>query len=144
MPIDPEVASRLLSQLRKHFRTLDSLRSRTPAELLGDPAAILAVEHGLQLMIQALTDLSLHICSALDVAGLETYRDAARGLRELGFLTSGQADLFEGMIGLRNLLVHAYAEVDEARLVELARTRLDDLLALADSISDELRRRGAL
>ena len=95
-------------------------------------------------VVRRLLDVALHICGALNRTGLETYRDAVIGLRELGFLVPEQAEILEGMVGLRNLLVHGYADIDDSRIWLLLQTRLDDLPAIAAALEATLRARGAI
>lgn len=61
-------------------------------------------------------------------------RDAFAVLSEAGWLAQ-DVDL-GAMAGFRNLLVHGYAEIDDARVRDVLRTRLDDLDAFRRAIAD--------
>lgn len=144
MPVDAAIVRRLLAMVRDKHEILAFYRDMPRKELLAERGRMLAIAHGLQLAIQALIDLALHICSALGHEQLERYRDAADALGRLGVLSADQAHTLQSMIGLRNLLVHGYAEIDEQRLLQLIDNNLGDILALAERIQSELAKRGDL
>ena len=139
MPVDQAIVRRLLAIVRRNHAILEKYRQLPAADFASDEGRILAVEHGLQIMIQALIDISLHICAAMQAGKIEMYRDAPRGLLRLGLLTPEQAKTLEQMTGLRNLLVHGYANIAEERILEFLRNHLDDFTTLADTLESTLR-----
>ncbi len=144
MPVDPDVVRRLLRIVRDHLRILHDYRAMDRNEFLSEAGRMLAVKHALQVMTQALIDLGLHVCAASGVNGLETYRETARELAKAGLLTAPLAEILEQMIGLRNLLVHGYADISEHRLLGFLDERIDDFASIADGLERSLRERGVL
>jgi uncharacterized protein YutE (UPF0331/DUF86 family) len=134
MPIDQAIVKRLLGIIQDNYRILSGYQKMPLAEFHKDEGRILAVMHGLQLMIQALIDIGLHICAATQSGNIETYRDSARNLLKLGFLSAEQSRTMEQMIGLRNILVYGYAGIEENRLMEFLQNNLDDFLDLAGAL----------
>lgn len=49
------------------------------------------------------------------------YVEVARRLLDEGILAPSEADAFEGLIRLRNIIIHRYWEVDDRRIYEEAR-----------------------
>ena len=89
-------------------------------------------------------DLALHFSAALGELRIETYADAARALVDLKVLSTEQGETLRAMVGLRSLIVHAYAAIDEKRILDLLDSGLDDLAGLLDAIERDLKKRGAL
>ncbi|MBX7058295.1 MAG: DUF86 domain-containing protein [Leptospirales bacterium] len=144
MPIDVAVVQRLLAVVRKNHRIVAHYRDLPRLELAAEPGRMLAIQHGLQLAIQALIDLALHIASAAGAARLERYRDAVRALSEEKIVSPEAGERLQAMVGLRNILVHGYTDVDEVRLLELVDQRLDDFITVANQIEEALKSRGLL
>ncbi len=142
MPIDPEIARRLLRLGRQHLETLREYQRMPRAEFLSERGRMLAVLHGLQISIQRLVDLALHICGALGTAAVESYAGAVQTLIDRGMLTDESGSLLKKMAGLRNLIVHGYAEIDRDRILELLDSRLHDLAGMFDEIEASLSGRG--
>jgi len=55
------------------------------------------------------------------------YADVFTVLAEAGLLAAPTASELRDTARFRNLLVHGYATVDDERVVEILKTRLDDL-----------------
>ncbi len=134
MVADRIVVQRLLAEMEGAVATLRRHRSVTLAELEASPERAWALEHGLQIAIQALLDVGSHILAAEGAGGVEEYADIPIALAERGVLPREYADSIRGMAGFRNLLVHGYARVDLGRLLEFLRTRLDDFATFAGHV----------
>ncbi|MDN5860578.1 MAG: DUF86 domain-containing protein, partial [Pseudonocardia sp.] len=64
------------------------------------------------------------------------YGDTFRVLAEVGVINNALADRLVSLAGARNLIVHLYAEVDDARLARsIADGGLDDLSSFAARIA---------
>lgn len=134
MGIDRNVVDRLLSELEQTVATLRRLQGGTLADLQASPERGWAVEHGLQIAIQALLDVGNHILAVHGANGVEEYADILERLAERGVLPRDFAESIRGMAGFRNLLVHGYARVDLARVHEFLSTRLGDFEAFAGHV----------
>lgn len=121
-----------LRQLRKHQgRSLDELTRNT------DEAW--AVERGLQLCAQNALDIATHLAAS---AGLDApdYTTAIDHLVGLGILPQDFAARFRGIAGFRNVLVHAYLDVDPRRVHALLNERLADFAEFATHVEAALAR----
>ncbi len=79
------------------------------------------LEHRLLIAIQALLDVSTHIAVVSRARPLETYRDGVVALAGIGVLSHESANELARCAGMRNVLVHEYAGVDQARVYEALR-----------------------
>lgn len=133
--MSPGKADRALVQ--RHLRALDSavkqLRrhaGKSPEALTSEPDLLWTVERGLQLCAQNALELASHIASS-EGRDVPDYQGAIEGLRELGILPAAFVARFRGIAGFRNVLLHAYLEVDPARLHRALNQGLDDFVEFA-------------
>lgn len=96
-----------------------------------------AVERFLQVAIQACIDVATHILASRAVPIPDEYAQAFLQLGDEGLLPQDLAERMASAARFRNVLVHAYTDVDAA-LVFAGLGRLDDLEAFALHISRAL------
>ena len=132
-----------LSLLAQHLQVLKDLRKRIESgnELVEDPVLRGSVERYLHLAVEALIDVGFRICSITGSERPSRYRDVARILKNIGFLSVKGSKLLEEWIGLRNILVHAYARIDEEKVFE-ALNSTEELRAIAEELLNSVSLRG--
>jgi uncharacterized protein YutE (UPF0331/DUF86 family) len=115
-----------VQQLRHHQgKTLSALRS--------DQDATWAVERGLQLCAQNVLEIATHIVASTG-RDAPDYASAFDALAELGVLPAEFAARIRGLAGFRNVVVHAYVDVDAHRVHELLNEHLDDFAVFAGHV----------
>jgi uncharacterized protein YutE (UPF0331/DUF86 family) len=106
------VVERRLAHQRELLAAMRALHPVTPTKLADEPITKAALER----MIQAVVDLALDINAHLAVSVLSkspaTGRESFDLMVEAGVLESAQADVLKPAVGLRNILVHMYADID--------------------------------
>lgn len=85
--------------------------------------------------VEAAIDSCRHIVASEGLRAPTDFADAFAALGEGGFLPADLVPALQDMARFRNLLVHGYARVDDARVVEVLRTRLGDLEAFRRSVA---------
>jgi uncharacterized protein YutE (UPF0331/DUF86 family) len=125
--VDPGKARQLLALYRRYRGYLADLAGRSDAELREDFAVMGGVQHYLLLAIETELDLGSHIISSEGYAPPANYADIFRVLRDEHVIATGLAGRLMAMARFRNVLVHLYAEVDEARVLEILRNSLGDM-----------------
>lgn len=80
-------------------------------------------------------DVANHLIAALRLRKPERYGDAPIILTDAKVIGESISHRFEDMIRFRNLLVHAYAKVDSARLREFIRSNLEDFESFKTEIA---------
>lgn len=133
--VDPARLAGLLSRVADERRELGRLAALDDAELVADPDRLPAMKYRFVVAIEALTDAGQHVIASEGWAPPTSYAQVFTRLAEHGILDAELADRLSGMTGFRNLLVHRYAAVDDRRVIEIARTRLDDLDAARAAIA---------
>lgn len=113
----------------------------TELRTLGDPARIRSdlreerfFEHTLQIAIQSVLDVASHIVSEERLGEPRSNHELIDLVARHGWIPAGLELPLHRMIGFRNVLVHGYESVDLAVVEDIARNRLDDLLAFASAV----------
>lgn len=123
--VDPDRVRRLLTVLERYRGLL--------AEDDPDPYRR---RHLVQTAAQICIDLANHVIASDGHRVPRDYGDAFRVLAEVGVLDGHLAERMVALAGIRNLIVHLYAEVDDDRLARAVRHGgLDDLSTFATRIA---------
>ena len=99
-----------------------------------------AIERNLQLAIEFCIDIGEMIISSIGLERPENYRDVITILGKNDVLPLDFADEFARAAGMRNILVHAYDEIDLDFLKEVLGNQLDDFDVYVKHILDFLER----
>ncbi len=136
--LDASVLAERTAAVQRH---LDRVRDRLPEDPttlrpMSDTtdAVILHLWQALQIVI----DMAVSACVGRGLGSPPTYGDAFRALGENGAIDGALADRLARAAGFRNVLVHAYADLDLRRVHTAARQAPDDLLAFLAAIRDQL------
>ncbi len=124
------IARRLLA-LSESLANLERPECRDPARLLVDATLRAAVERWLQVSIEACLDVAHNVIANEAWTPAPTGRAAFTTLAAHGLIAPDLAQRLGKAVGLRNLLVHDYADVDVQRLASIIAADLDDLRAFA-------------
>ncbi len=116
----------------------DLRRLARPERLDEDVRERRFVEHTLQLAIQACLDAASHLVSAERLGEPKTNRAMFTLLAQAGWIDTHQAETMFKIVGLRNILVHGYANVDLGVVRDVVEHRLDDLLAFVSAVRGRL------
>jgi uncharacterized protein YutE (UPF0331/DUF86 family) len=137
--VDARKARHLLSLFRRYRAYLDDLAARGDEELRADFAVMGGVQHYLLLAVETVLDLGSHVISSEGWEPPGSYADIFRVLEKEGVLPSDLTDRLTAMARFRNLLVHAYAEVDEVRVLRILHTSLSDLDRFVEILRERFR-----
>jgi uncharacterized protein YutE (UPF0331/DUF86 family) len=90
------------------------------------------VERTLQLAIEACTDVCHHVISDRRLPVPSTYSETFEIAADAGLIPEALRASLVRMARFRNLLVPDYTKIDPTVVVEILRSRLDDLAAFAN------------
>jgi uncharacterized protein YutE (UPF0331/DUF86 family) len=136
--VDAEILRRRIDALLGYLDRLDAFADRDETTFLRDPDTHHLAERYLHLALECCLDVANHLVSAKGFEAPDTYRDAFRILAAHGVLDDELGRRLQGWAGMRNVLVHAYLEIDHARTWRALSTELDDLRRLAAIAADLL------
>lgn len=140
-----EVVKRLLESLQEQIELLRPIQRLSLKELTADPLRWNGTLHLLQLSVEHVTDIGVHLLSGRGVAVPDDYRQIilklGQGDRPLPFEF---AERIVPMAGFRNIVVHRYLTVDPERVSDLLYYHLSDFEEFIRYVYDDLRREGYL
>jgi len=119
-----------LAEIDRRTALLREIQAEGRDRLLSDVHLQAEAERHLQLAIQAAIDAANRVLAEDFPDTPSSYREVFELLARRGVLEADLAGRLAEAVGLRNILVHAYLDVDPARIWE-ALARLEDLDTLA-------------
>lgn len=133
--VDAARVSAVLARISDEVDRLRELAGRPDADLFASDDALPAAKYRLIVAIEAATDVADHVIASEGLRPATSFADSFRSLREGGWLEADLAEALADAARFRNLLVHGYAEVDDRRVVEITRTRLEDLEGFVQEVA---------
>jgi uncharacterized protein YutE (UPF0331/DUF86 family) len=135
--VDGERVDRLLALVRADIDRLQGYRGRAA----DDPTALAAVKYHFITAIEGCARIAQHLIASEGWPVAEANAEAIRRLAAHGVLEPAVADAVATAVGFRNVLVHGYAEIDDARVVANL-DRLDDLAGFVRDVARWLGEQG--
>ena len=124
--VDALVVTKRLNKLREYIGFLNEIRLKSRDQFVTDPFVYGNGERYLQLAIQVILDIGNHILADRKLKEPEEYRDVMKILGEEGLLPQGLVEKLLPLVGLRNILVHDYLDIDRDKLYDALRQQLVD------------------
>lgn len=127
LPLEREAIFPRIDGIQKNLKRLEALGTLSLEEFSsGDPFDL--AQHHLRLALEGIFHIGAHILSRLPGGRAVEYKEIGLKMAEAKLLPKDFArEVLVPMAGLRNLLVHQYADIDPARLQEIIKTRLQDI-----------------
>jgi uncharacterized protein YutE (UPF0331/DUF86 family) len=124
--IDEEIIAARIAKIREYGRLLANLLQIPRDKFVQEPTYYLQAERLLEVMIQAMIDSGNHVIAELLLKKPEDYRQVFDILAQNHIIPEELLPKLRALVGLRNLLVHEYFEVDHGRLYDEAKAGLAD------------------
>ena len=137
--LDAAVVRRHLLALDEALQVLRHHQGRSVEDLVSNQEERWIVERGLQLCAQNALDVATHLVASTGRDAVD-YTAAIDHLAEMGVLPRDFTARFRGVAGFRNVVVHAYLEVDVPLLHRLLNNHLEDFAVFAQHIENYLAR----
>ncbi len=130
--VRPEIIRKRLNKLDEYLAILENACRYSWEEFVADPERYGSVERFLHLSLEALQDMGNHIIADLELGVVDRSRDIPEIFTHQRWIDETMKDTWIRMIGLRNILVHDYLELDRGIVYEILQHRLDDLKQVRD------------
>lgn len=111
---------------RLQAETDELIKLRGSEALSGDETALAAAKYRFIVAIETCIDVAEHVIASEGLRSPDSLAEAFAVLGDAGFVDQDLAADLQDMARFRNLLVHGYQRVDDARVAEILRTRLGD------------------
>jgi uncharacterized protein YutE (UPF0331/DUF86 family) len=84
------------------------------------------IERNIELSIEQMVDICKHFISGLDLSEPETYSECFDIIGKAGIIPLDRMNVFKAMVRYRNILIHAYDDIDDSITYGIYRKNLDD------------------
>lgn len=133
---DAELLAERSAAVERHLRRVAARLPAEPHDLRPETDASDAVVLHLWQAVQVVIDLAVSTCVRAGLGSPPTYADAFRLLESAGLIAADLAERLARAAGFRNLLVHAYGQLDLLRVHEIANNGPADLRAFLVALRD--------
>ncbi|AVX30235.1 DUF86 domain-containing protein [Carboxydocella sp. ULO1] len=121
-----EVLAKRLEQLNLSIEKINRYRHLTEEEFLADEIAQDVVEYNLFIAINMIVDMATHIVVDNNMGRPQKMADAFDILYREKLISKQQKDIFQKMVGFRNILSHEYLKIDKKIVFAIMKKHLDD------------------
>jgi uncharacterized protein YutE (UPF0331/DUF86 family) len=104
------------------------------ATFFSDSRNVISVQYLLIQAVEALTDLGQHMLARTRGIPCDGYIDCIVKAGEHGIISVALAERLRRLAALRNILVHRYWNIDDARVYVETKVNLSDLTTFIDAI----------
>jgi uncharacterized protein YutE (UPF0331/DUF86 family) len=125
---------RRLERFNKGIKILEELKNYKKEDFCEDLKVLSIAERNLQVCAEFIVDLSAYVLSKLGVGVPETYKEVVERIHAVGVIDEGLKQRLLDVVGLRNIIVHMYADVK----AELIYENLNDLISTLKSSAKRL------
>ncbi len=125
-----------LKELEENLRTLGEFRRLTFEEINADRKLLWGMRYGMLECLQIVIDTACAVVSYYDLGNPKSYGECVQILGQRGYLTGDLVSRLIRAVGLRNILVHEYFNVDD-RLVYESLNSLDGLSEFSAQIVEK-------
>lgn len=141
MRINADLLRQRAKEIRDALDVLDRYRQLSLEEFLARTETVDAAKYRLLIAIEAAVSMYNHLATRLAGRTPESYADCFSALAEAGIVSTDLAERLGQMARFRNLLVHLYAQVDDAKVWQVLRNDLGDLEAYLIAVGASVRER---
>lgn len=136
-----ELIRRKLTHLSSYLDELNAYASVDPADyaLAGGPRR--AVERLIQLVVETAVDINVHVVTEIEGSPSPDYRASFPAAARCGAIPFDLAERLAPAAGLRNVLVHDYADIDDVRVRAAIPVTLDGFREYASAVLHWLEQR---
>jgi len=122
--VENEIIEGKIDVIQRNLEFLEEYKNIDEDTFLNSYKDVQAVKYSLLEIIEACLDIASHIISARGFERAESYAEMFDILGRRGIISK---ELAEDMARFRNILVHGYAKMDNARVLEIVKTELSDV-----------------
>ena len=134
MSIDKATIQGKIDIIERNLEFLAAYQKITEKDFLQSYKDVQAVKYSLLEIIEACIDIASHISVVGNFERAESYAELFEILAKQKILPSQLAEKLADMARFRNLLVHSYGKVDNARVLEFVKTELNDITRFIERV----------
>lgn len=133
--VNKDVLRKKTQYIEANLDKLLYLRKLTLQQFCEDFRNIETTKHLLQVSIEAMLDIANHIIARNRWGTPAKSADSIRILREKGYFSQREEDLFGKMIKFRNRVVHLYHDINDKEVYKILQENLQDFSLFLKAIA---------
>lgn len=141
--LDVERIRDKLDELQRYLEEIEGDLPRTKEEYLNNRTTRRACERTFQLASEDLLDVCNIIISEKRLPVPKDNKDSIIKLERAGIISKGLSTKLQEMVGFRNLLVHRYGKVDDARVYDYLGKEITDMYKFIKVIEEAFQSPGS-
>ncbi len=130
-----EVLKKRIDKMDECLELLQKYQAISLDEFITTPEHYLSVERLLQLAVEASLDMGNHVIADLNLGHADWGSQVPDILADKGLISRELAETWIKMIGLRNILVHDYLEINHTTIYSILQNQLKDITTLREFFS---------
>ena len=138
MTFERAFVAKKINELKGYIGELYDLLRVPDDEILHDSGKIHIAERLLQLIVDSMIDINQHYIREQRLPTVEDYQSTFRVLGAHGILPDDFAEKLAPVVGLRNIVVHRYEQLDKDLFIKLLRKNSDDFSRYCNEIVKKL------
>ena len=132
--MDKTLVNTLLDNLKEALNKIERMDLSVDM-ILGDEDIQDLIDRRMQMAIEICIDIASHLAAGMQLPRREKASDIFILLSENSIISLDIADKMAGAVGLRNIIVHEYADLDYVLAYSDLNTKLEDLRIFAKEVS---------
>lgn len=140
MSINREKIEQNLKDLLEAYNVIDHLTTSPLEKILQDIEQRWTLRYALILSVEAISTILTHILSKVYGVSCESYRDCIEKAMKKGIISEDVGIPIKGLVSLRNLLIHRYWEINDAKIYQETNKNKKALQNFIEKIKEFLRK----
>ena len=136
--IDTEKLKSRVLTIRENVAKIEQYAKLTDEEFWADERNLYSIKYLMLESIEAAASLCSHLVAHYGGQSPSSFPECFETLGRLGIVSDELSDKLIAMARFRNLLVHRYWEVDNQRVLEIARKDIYDLFAFLSAVGEAI------
>ncbi len=136
--LDQDVVRNKLDAIERACQVLESLGDVDAARLRSDAIVAAAVERLLARLVDLAVDVNSHLAGALLGRAPGEYRESFDLMAEAGVLDPATTERLKPSVGMRNVIVHEYLDLDLELVAEAVHEAVAGYRAYVSSVAQAL------
>lgn len=132
--LDKPLIEKKLRQIEALLRELQAVEVKTIEDFTEQIVVKRFIERNIELSVEQMINICKHFVSGLDLKEPETYSECFDILAKEGIISYHNLETFKSMVRYRNLLIHAYDDMDDTITYGIYKKRLNDFRIFINEI----------
>lgn len=135
LTVDKERVMSKIAYIKAQMSDIENLlKNKEKRHILSDPWTIKGLKYSLQTSIEAMIDITFHICAKHFNQAPVDARNGLEILTKNKIIDEKHFYTYSQMIGFRNRIVHGYQQVTDEKVYEIVSKGLNDFETFIESI----------